>query len=526
MAPQTPEQLAESLGGSQVDFSSMAEQMGGRQTLPLTSMAGQAVMNLPGSIYNLGAGLATAVMNPIDTATTVLDLGAGILQTVLPEGLVENVNQLESYLMGDDENARRARRVASEVGKYYVDRYGDVESVKMAIAQDPAGVLADISSVFSLGSTAPGRVGTMSQRAATLTEPLTQTTRAVAKSLELAGGAAIPAVIGTMTGTGGEPLRTAYRAGMEGGEQARQVREQLTGTGDINAPLQIAKRNLQNLFNLRSRQYREGMKNVSADPTVLSFEDIDSAFNSALNRVMFEGQIKDQIGFDALNKADQIVQQWRALDPEVYHTPEGLDALKQKIYDEVISPIDPQRNPNARAVVQSLYDATKKSITDQAPSYGRVMENYWQMSELIKEIETALSLNNRASADTAMRKLQSLMRDNVQTNYGQRQQLADVLEAAGEPMRPSLAGQALQNVVPRGIQSATGPLAVGSLGFQGNIPGAITYGLLSSPRVMGEAFYRMGQASRPASQAAQVMSQYADPRILNVLYQAGNQVGQ
>ena len=39
------------------------------------------------------------------------------------------------------------------------------------------------------------------------------------------------------------------------------------------------------------------------------------------------------------------------------------------------------------------------------------------LKEAIKEIEKALSLNNRASADTAMRKLQSLTRNNVYTNY-------------------------------------------------------------------------------------------------------------
>jgi len=59
------------------------------------------------------------------------------------------------------------------------------------------------------------------------------------------------------------------------------------------------------------------------------------------------------------------------------------------------------------------------------------MREYSVASEQIREIERALSLGKGASVDTAMRKLQSLMRNNVQTNYGSRTKLAQQLETAG-----------------------------------------------------------------------------------------------
>jgi hypothetical protein len=91
------------------------------------------------------------------------------------------------------------------------------------------------------------------------------------------------------------------------------------------------------------------------------------------------------------------------------------------------------------------------------------MKAYQEASELTKEIERALSLGNRASADTSMRKLQSLMRNNVNTNYGNRLDLAGKLEAAGgQEIMPAIAGQSLNSFTPRGLQ---GMAATGLGGF-------------------------------------------------------------
>jgi hypothetical protein len=124
------------------------------------------------------------------------------------------------------------------------------------------------------------------------------------------------------------------------------------------------------------------------------------------------------------------------------------------------------------------------------------MKGYSEASDTIKEIERALSLGQKASADTSMRKLQSLMRNNVNTNYGQRTQLADALrQAGGQDFMPSLAGQALSSAMPRGIQSALSGTGGAGLALTGNIPAAAGLAAVSSPRLMGEAFYGAGKAT-------------------------------
>ena len=78
------------------------------------------------------------------------------------------------------------------------------------------------------------------------------------------------------------------------------------------------------------------------------------------------------------------------------------------------------------------------------------MKAYSDASDQIMEIERALSLGKKASVDTGMRKLQSLARNNVQTNYGNRLSLARELEdAGGVSLLPSIARQARNSWTPR-----------------------------------------------------------------------------
>lgn len=67
------------------------------------------------------------------------------------------------------------------------------------------------------------------------------------------------------------------------------------------------------------------------------------------------------------------------------------------------------------------------------------MKNYENASNLIREIEKTLSLNPKASIDTALRKLQSVMRDNVNTNYGKRGDLVGATKAWKESEEYALA---------------------------------------------------------------------------------------
>jgi hypothetical protein len=483
----------------------IASSMAPQKPMTAGDVATGAVRNFPSSVLGLVSNLATAVTSPIETAKSVLDLGAGILQAALPERLVQAI--------GEDPNSRE---VARKVGEFYVDRYGSVEGVKKAVAEDPAGVLADAATVLYGGGAALRATGAAApaaavQRAGSAIDPLAVIGRG-------AVGALAP-IAGMTTGAGGEAIRQAFEAGRAGGERGRMFRENITGVTDPENVLNAAKQNLSVLRDMKSEQYRSGMVNISKDKTTLSFDGIDKSLADAEKRTKFKGQIKDQAAFDEITKTRELVDNWKTLDPAEYHTPEGLDALKQSV-GAILEGLDPKTN--SYNTINQVYNSIKTEIVKQAPVYANVMRDYTQSMDQIKEVERALSLGNKASADTAMRKLQSLMRDNVQTNYGQRVRLAKQLEQqGGQMMMPGIAGQALQSVVPRGMSQVTGGGLTGYLGFTGQLPAAAASAALSSPRIMGETAYGLGTLARPVSAAGQRAPFILTPELYNLLIQSG-----
>jgi hypothetical protein len=468
-----------------------------------------AITNFPKSLGNVIGGVVEAVTSPIQTAKTVIDLGAGILQNILPEGMVRAI--------GED---KASRELANKVGQFYTERYGSVEGAKKAIATDPAGVLADISTVLTGGAMVAPKAGGVSAtlaKAAYATDPLVATGRTIAAGTGAAGRGA-KAVLGSTTGVGTEAIQQAFEAGKAGGQQAKSFTENLRGKVGATEVLDIAKQNLSDIQQAKQAEYRSGMVNIRNDKTVLDFTGIDNAVSNAMGKVMYKGQVKNEAAANQLGKAQTYIEEWKALDPAEYHTPEGLDALKQKVGD-VLEGI-PFEAKTARTAVGEVYNAIKSEITKQAPTYAKVMKQYTDQSDLIREIERALSLGQKASADTAIRKLQSLMRNNVNTNYGERLRLARELEKqGGRQLMPALAGQAMSDLTPRGIQRATAPITSGMGFMAGGIPLAAGTALASSPRIVGEAGYGMGQLQRGLLGARSAAPNLPYQGLLNMLYQ-------
>jgi hypothetical protein len=300
--------------------------------------------------------------------------------------------------------------------------------------------------------------------------------------------------LGGTTGVGEEALSQALRAGKEGGKAAESFKDAMRNGANMEDVLSSAKENLSAMNSQKQSAYRSGMIDIKADKTVLDLSNVDKAVNDALGMATFKGQVKNEKAAAALSEIKKDIENWKSLDPSEFHTPEGFDALKQKIGGIVES--IPYEQKTARAAAGNVYNSIKNEIESQAPKYSEVMSGYSKASDTIKEIERALSLGQKASADTAVRKLQSLMRNNVNTNYGGRDALARQLEqAGGNEIMPTLAGQALNDFIPRGIQRATSGGTAATLGVMGNIPAAAVMTAISSPRLMGELMYGAGKMS-------------------------------
>ena len=493
------------------------------------------------SIGNAVVDTASALAHPLDTLQNLGNVAVGAYSKALPESVSRFLKEKSNPQA--QANIAQAENIASGFGTELAKPYQSAASLKETLATDPARVLADLSTVLTGGGTGAQKLGQVAKgaRLAPAVERVGEVVANVGKNIDptvlaLRGGAgaisgassAAKKLAGLQSGAGEEALTQAYKAGQTGGERGTTFLENMRGNAPITDVLDAAKSNLAEMQRQKQVEYRANMAGVKADKTVMDIQPISDAIDNAIASNSFKGISKDDKAANALREVKAEVDDWQWKNPAEYHTPEGLDALKQRI-GSIMETI-PFEQRNARRVVGDVYNSLKGEIVKQAPEYSKTMKAYSEASDQIKEIERALSLGDKASVDTAMRKLQSLMRNNAQTNYGYRTQLAQQLEqAGGREIMPALAGQALNQWTPRGIQRATAGLGGLAAYTAGGIPLAATEAALSSPRLMGEVAYKGGQLSRGLrnlGQKAQAPLNAAnvDPRVLaNYLYQINPQ---
>ena len=397
-------------------------------------------------------------------------------------------------------------KMADAVGQDYKNKYGDWEKIKTSFAEHPVNSLLDASIVLDAGATAAAKAPMLAgklSRAAALTNPF----KVVGTTLEKAGKiSTVP--LGYSTGAGELAIQDAAKAGREGGSAQKAFEDNITGKESGTAVVQDAKAAAENLIEARSRSYLENMASTKQATAPVDVAPINKAFVDLKNSLFVEGTNDLTISKPALQKMKEIGQlltKWQR-NPKG-NTAIGLDGLKRAIDD--LMPAMTEQNANAARVVTVMRNAVKDAIVKQVPEYAKAMSEYETASNDIKEITKSLSLGDKASQDTALRKLQSVLRDNANSNYGTRLESVQKLEAAGaKDIMPKLAGQALRSKFPRGIAKYLTPGGIGlaaasAAGLASNpllaltaIPGIA----LTSPRLVGHLANYAGKGARVAAE--------------------------
>ena len=455
---------------SSENFATILQNAPAKEGMLLSDVATQAYANLGPSAYEFAKGLYDTITNPKQTLSSISDLMQAGLSKIIPESSI-------------DPNAKpaieRGKVAGQAMAEHFKGRYGSAEGFKEALAKDPVGVASDISTVLSLGSGGVGGLAKLTEKAgyrvpqlttiekgletaAKYTNPLT----AVTATAGLVGKPAL----GLSTGTGSENIANAAKAGFKGD---KSFVENLRGEVPMTKALDDAKHNLSVMRQNRNNTYRSGMVDISNDKNILSFDDIDKAISKAKKEVVRGTIVKDEKAFEHLNKIEDKINEFKNAPANLHHTPEGLDDLKQAI----------------------------GNINQTLPF------------DQLSQIERGLSLGQRASVDTALRKLQSLTRNNVNTNYGNRLDLAKQLEVeGGRPFINALSGQALSSPVARGL--AGGVEGMTALGAFAN-PYTLAAIPFQTPRLVGEGLYAGGRAAKGLSNIADLTG--LNPRNANAL---------
>jgi hypothetical protein len=137
----------------------------GPRKYALSDVPMEALKNAPKSAVGMAENLITPLIHPADTIKGLGDVLGGVMKPVTPE-----------FLYGKEASQR-----ADVAKKGFVDflsnRFGGYDELKRTVAEDPIGFLGDLSTLFSGGSTAAGKVGAKTTaatlgKAADYTNPL------------------------------------------------------------------------------------------------------------------------------------------------------------------------------------------------------------------------------------------------------------------------------------------------------------------------------------------------------------------
>lgn len=300
-------------------------------------------------------------------------------------------------------------------------------------------------------------------------------------------GKVTKSILGGTTGTGSSVIDAAYNAGLEGDSS---FLANMRGDANFSDIVDQAKDALSVMRETRGQTYRTGMAAVSGDKTILDIQPIQDAIKTAQGKfASYHGEVTNENANSAIQRVSEKVNDWATKDPTIFHTPEGLDKLKQWVGGELENA---KPGTQTDAALKGIYNSIKSTVAAQAPTYAKTMADYETASEQLSEITRSLSLGQKTSADTAIRKLQSVLRNNVNTNFGNRTELVNALEQqGGARIVPAVAGQSLNSVWPRGMAAPTDAIALAAASLHN--PMLLGAAAAASPRLVGEATYGAGR---------------------------------
>ena len=199
-------------------FATQPSEIPQRRIYAASEVPGEAMRNLPASAEEFATGYLQMLMSPVETAKGVAQLGTGVAAKALPmlpeslqraamlEPLAGPTTGLTQPQMQQTQQQvlDQAVQMANAVGGIYKDRYGDYESIKRTIAEDPVGAMADLSTLLTGGGAAVAKVPMLGKAGAAMSKVGSSVMVDPTKSLTFAARA--PFAIG---GYGIEAVRNA-----------------------------------------------------------------------------------------------------------------------------------------------------------------------------------------------------------------------------------------------------------------------------------------------------------------------------
>ena len=505
-----------------------------------TEAGKEGLTNIPKSALGLAKNIGSAIINPIDTLEGVADVvtGYGLNNNVFGLGdsfnakTQKNIEQIDKRIAqaqakGNLKRVKELQEVRTQfeglfksytdksdgMTKMFKDRYGSWDATKNTLATDPAGLLLDASGVGGVGRAGlsmAGKVNKLGQagklansvgKFADTINPIS----AVGKGTKAVGNMAASVLDTATARVGSSAFKGALRAGADSAQSfltrkqnpSKGFKEQMRGTGGYDDAyiVEMAKAKLLEAQKAKNTKYAKEMGDISGTKVSGAFDELNKIIKDTKNNyAMSGGEVALPQVAKLIDDMNKVVQGFKKR-PKL-HTIDGMDKLKQNLQGMVEGL--PNEARQLRAVGNTISRGVRTAIEKANPRYKKVMSEYGESANMINnDFERTLSLTNKATIDSTLRKLTSVTRNNVNTNFGQRLKSVQSLDEFGEvgALIPQIIGNTFKGYAPRSIGlptagvGAAGAVATGvaSMGT------AAVFLLAQSPRVIGEILYKLGQ---------------------------------
>ena len=471
------------------------------ESMPASEVLRQGVTNLPGSIYEAGKGIVTAVANPIETGKALGQAGYGL------------GSMAYGALGGQQDPAAKAENEA--LARAMIEPYTSVAAFKKELATNPAGPLSMLlpaagsvlkvpAALGASGKLSSGlaKIGRATEASAAFVDPARLALES-AGALKKFGPRAATATQAMLTGSPEAAFEYAFKAGAERGLDANAIRqgfnEYYKGSGNVVGLSQDIEKAIGELKSSASKDWLSTRGQVTgAATTPIDYSGVRTALDDAYKN--FGGAPGARTSAfpgarAALADAEKLIREYVKDAPGTgKNTLAGLDELKRALKARA----DAATAPEAQQAYLQLHGSVRQTLGNISPEYSKLMDDYTTLLDEMNTIKKTMGAGPRTDANAQLAKAMK----SLKTPGGE-----DVLQkiAAIDPTIPyKIAGAALHNN-PTGLRQVI--LGGGGLGaavaaaWQSGDPiqfamiaPALAGGLAaSSPKVMGKVSYGAGR---------------------------------
>jgi len=443
----------------------------------------QAVQNFLPSAGEALKATGHAIVNPTETLGALGQLGKGA------------ASQLAGAAGIDQDPAQKAEseRLINALEDHYKQVYGSTKGFKKALATDPASMMMDLSTVFTGGASAAGKLATAGSTAAKLAKGVGQVGSLIdpiSGSLKIAknlvGRPAAAVARGLTSKTTGVPtslIGLAKTAGSTADEGLRNTFTRFSkGEGTADEIHSAAEDALKSIKKKKSDEYLQAHGTIASNP--IDFSLIQNSWHKAWADANKGAGFQDRI---------EALKEMAAMINRTPGTLEHVDALKQQIWDLN------RRFPDAKEAVNELYAATRETLANKKyggdSTYAEMMDAWQKHIRGINDLKKTLGPGNAAASTSVLAKMLKA----AKTPQGET--LLRTLAKERPDLMYMLSGSALSSWHPGGMRSLADALLASPWLLIGNPHGAIASIAASSPKLVGKSAYGIGAAERFGSKA-------------------------